>query len=253
MSLDKCKILAGKDIPINEEITLKQPTVGEVIDFGESRFFNTFYSFCSIPSDMKSFLWDLKIDFMKISDWELFINLTRNLSADDTRLIFNNIDFSSYDIGQISEDGKDEPKVILYHLNEDRKIDHIIDEDMYNSFIDYVREMIGYSLKREKAMNKVTKMAMIEEDRINRAHPKKNSDESFLFTAIVSLVNTEEFKYTYESVLDITIYQLMKSFYQIQNKKSACALYQGSMSGFVDTSKIDKKAFNWTYTNDKKL
>lgn len=256
MSLDKSKVLVGNDIPINEFITLKQPTVEEIIDFGEQRFFNTFYTFCSIPSDMKSFLWDMKIDFTKMSDWELFINLTRNITSEDTKLIFGDeIDFSKLEIyGEPDEEGNQKPILCRVIREENQKpyIDLIINEETYLSFIDYVREMVGYKLKREKAANKVTKMVMIEEDRINRLHPKKSNDDPFIFSAIISLVNTEEFPYTYESVKEITIYQLMKSFYQVQKKKSACALYQGSMSGFVDTSKIDKNNFQWIYTNDKK-
>lgn len=242
MLLDKAKILKGSDIKINEFITLKQPLVGEVIDFGEQKFFNTFYTFCSIPSDMKSVLWDMGQDWNKMKDWELFLNLTRNITKEDTSLIFGDLDFSQMQLMQNSET----QELVLVQDN------CIITEEIYLSFIDSVREMIGAVAKREKAKNTATKIALIEEDRINRSHPKKNTDDSFLCSAIISLVNTEEFSYTYESVMNITIYQLMKSFFQIQNKKSACALYQGSMSGFVDTSKIDKKAFQWIYTNDKR-
>lgn len=240
-SVDKCKILIGDDIPITEQIILKQPTIEQIIDMGERNFFNTFYSLCSIPSDMKSTLWDLGQDWNTMPDWQLFISLSRGTKKEDTALIFGDeIDFSQMQLMQHSETGN----VILTDGN------IIITEEIYNDFITNVREMVGYVVKREKAMNKVTKMAMIEEDRINKAHPKKNGGESFLFSAIISLVNTEEFSYTYKSVKEMTIYQFMKSFYQIQNKKAACALYQGSMSGFVDTSKIDKKNFQWIYTND---
>lgn len=242
MSLDKAKILKGSDIIINEFITLKQPKVGAVIDYGEQRFFNTFYTFCSIPSDMKSVLWDNGLDWNKMKDWELFLNLSRNISKEETSLILGDLDFSQMELMQNSET----KEIVLVQNN------CIITEEIYLDLTNNVREMLGIIPKREKAKNTATKLALIEEDRINRSHPKKNTDDSFLCSAIISLVNTEEFSYTYESVMDITIYQLMKSFYQIQNKKSACALYQGSMGGFVDTSKIDKKAFQWIYTNDKR-
>lgn len=241
MSLDKSKVLKGHDIVLNEFITLKQPKIGEIIDFGEDKFFSTFYNICRIPSDIKSVLWDVGIDFMKMTDWELFINLSRNVSKDDTFLILGDIDLSKMNLAN-----NDDGEIVLFDEN------IIITEQMYLEFIDYIREMIGYILKREKAMNKVTKMAMIEEDRINRNNPRHTNNDSFLYSAIISLVNTEEFSYNYETVMDITLYQLMKSYYQIINKKSACALYQGSMSGMIDTSKIDKSAFQWIYTNDKK-
>lgn len=241
ISLDKSKILLGEPIVINDFITIQQPRVGEIIRNDERKYFSTFHSLSSIPSDMKSPLWDVGIDFTKISDWELFISLSRMFKQEDTQLIFGNIDFSSAELIVNNETGKTE---LLLEQG-------VIDEETYNQFIPYVREMVGYVLKREKPQNKITKMVMIDEDRLNRAHPKKNADESFLFSMIISLVNTEEFSYNYETVKDITVYQLMKSFVQIQNKKSACALYQGSMSGFVDTSKINKSNFSWVYSEDK--
>ena len=111
--------------------------------------------------------------------------------------------------------------------------------------------MIGYVLKREKAANKFTKMILIEEDRQKRELNASKPFVSSLLPIIVSLVNTEEFSYKYEDAFDVTIYQLMKSYLQIQNKKSAMALYQGSMSGFVDTSKINRKDFSWIYDESK--
>ena len=36
-----------------------------------------------------------------------------------------------------------------------------------------------------------------------------------------------------------------------QTKKQSCALLQGSMSGFVDTSKLDKNLMNWMYDGEK--
>lgn len=240
MSLDKAKVLKGSPIQINDFIILNQPSVGEVIDFGETRFFNIFYTLCSIPSDMKSILWDAKIDFMEISDWDLFINLSRGMTAEDTSLILGeNIDFSKMQLAKSQENEE------IVMITEDGKI---INQQIYLEFIGIIREMVGYVLKREKAANKATKLALIEEDRMKKR--KKSKEDSFISSAIISLVNTEEFPYTYKSCMDITIYQLIKSYYQIQKKKSACALYQGSMSGFVDTSKIQKKNFQWIYTNE---
>lgn len=241
LSLDKAKVLAGEPIPINEFITLTQPKIRDVIQFGEQKYFSVFHSLGSIPSDMKSTLWDMNVDFTKISDWELFISISRMFKKEDTQIILGEIDLSSAEILVDNETGN---TVLSTEQG-------IITEEIYNDFIPYIREMVGYTVKREKPANKITKMALIEEDRLNRLKPKKGKDDSFLFSTIISLVNTEEFSYTYESVMDITVYQLMKSFLQIQNKKSACALYQGSMSGFMDTSKINKSHFNWVYSEDK--
>jgi len=47
----------------------------------------------AIPSDMKSQLFDLKIDYEEISDFELFMMLTPMLSVDQTSILFGDLDF----------------------------------------------------------------------------------------------------------------------------------------------------------------
>lgn len=251
-SQNSTKILLGNDIYINDFITIKQPTIEQIVDFDEQKFYSIFYSMCSISSDMKSVLWDMGIDYTKISDWELFLSTCRGFTKDDTNLIFGDIDLS---ISQIMVDQTNDEKVlVLGAINDDGEfvpdLEKIIRESDYLKFIEPIREMLGYTVKREMAANKVTKLALIDEDRIKRKANAKKQWESPLFQMIVSLVNTEEFKYNYAESKNLTMFQLMTSFKQVQNKKSACALYQGSMSGFVDTSKIDKNNFQWIYTND---
>lgn len=241
MSIDKMKLLLCRPVVINDFITLKQPTVREIVDADEQRYFSVFHSLAGIPSDMKSVLWDMGVDYMKMSDWELFISLSRMYKKEDTELIFGDLDFST---AEILVDEETQQTVLSLEQG-------IVTEEIYDQFIPYIREMIGYTLKREKAANKFTKQILIDEDREKRQLNKDKPYESFLFSIILSLVNTEEFPYDYDTVLNCSMYQLMKSFLQIQNKKSACALYQGSMSGFVDTSKINKANFSWVYSEDK--
>lgn len=68
---------------------------------------------------------------------------------------------------------------------------------------------------------------------------------------VVSLVCTEECKYNSTTIQNIGIYELFETIQQINKKKNACALLQGSYSGMIDTSKIDKEAFNWMKTMKK--
>ena len=239
---DEAKILRGKDIVLNDVITITQPTVGDIVDFGEQEFFANLYSFCAIPSDMKSVLDDAGLDFMKVTDWQLFLMLTRDMNFTATSLIIPTVDFSKYELMQVG----DTEEIVLSDGKD------VITEQMYAEFIPYVRAQVGYTLKREKAANKATKLVLIEEDRAKRqASAASNKKyESLINSMVISLVNTEEFSYKYSEVYDATFYQLLKSFAQIQKKKAACALYQGSMSGFVDTSKINKSNFSWIYEKE---
>lgn len=242
--MDKLKLISGEPIEICDGLTLLQPTLGEVKDFGEAKFYNTFWTFCSAPWDMPSALDDAGINFMEITEWELFQSIVQGLTHEHTKLIFGDLDFSKFKLMKRTQENGTED-IVLY----DGSL--LIDEKLYRNFIQYVKAMIGFEHTGKKAGNEATRKILISEDRKQKKRTAKKEYESILYNGIISLVNTEEFKYNYQTIWDITLFQFTKSLVQIQGKKSACALLQGSMSGFCDTSKIPQKDFQWTYSEDK--
>ena len=50
---DDLKIFRGGDYEINSKITLHQPTLGEISDYGEKEYFGLVRSICSTPADHK--------------------------------------------------------------------------------------------------------------------------------------------------------------------------------------------------------
>lgn len=259
IAIDRLSFLRGKPIKISDLVTLYQPTIGQIEEVGEQKFLNTFWIMCSCAWDMPATFADMGIDFMSVSDWQFFIQAVRNFSVEDTRLILGDIDFSKllpmeYRVNQDDT----EPQIVLVNpepiIVNGIKYDpaqYIFTEELYHQMIPYIREMIGFSHKGRKAMNKTTAMILIMDDRKQRSRHKNDPYESMFHNGIISLVNTEEFPYTYETVFDLTMYQFTKSLIQIQGKKQACAMLQGSMSGFVDTSKIPSSSFQWMYSDEK--
>lgn len=242
--IDKLLLISGEPISICEGITLHQPTLGAIRDYGEARFYHTFWTLCSAPWDMPSALDDAGINFMKITEWELFQSMATGFKKEQTQLIFGELDFTKFKLmKRKNEDGTED--IVLY----DGKT--IIDEKVYKQFIQYVKAMIGFEHSGKKAGNETTRRLLIEDDRKQKKRNAKKEYESVLFNGIISMVNTEECKYDYRTIFDLTLFQFTKSFQQIQGKKSACALLQGSMSGFCDTSKIPKIDFQWVYSEDK--
>lgn len=126
----------------------------------------------------------------------------------------------------------------------------VIDRLLYRVIIDYIRKVHGIVPKVEKSYNELTKKKLIEYDRQKKQNNKKEKATSILLPLIVSLTCTEECKHNSTSIQDIGIYEVFESIKQINKKKSACALLQGSYSGMVDTSKINKEAFNWMKSAD---
>ena len=247
IQIDKAKIIRGKPIVLNDFLTIYQHTVDEIIDFGEQKFFTTFHTMCSAPWDMPAMLDDMGVDYMSISHWEMFVMLRSVFNQESTSILFGDLNFNSF-----------EPKVRVLE-DETQEIilqdeqGHIIDESLFQLLIAYISEIINFTHKNKKPGNKTTAKILIEEDRKERkrAEEKDKPYESFIYDSIISLVNTEELSYTYETILSLTLYQFTKSLIQIQGKKSAMALLQGSMSGFCDTSNIPKEDMQWMYSDDK--
>lgn len=257
--VDKLKVLSGEPIKISDLLTIYQPTIRDIKDAGEQKFLNTLWMMCSCAWDMPSAFDDMGIDFMSVSDWQFFIQIVQTLPMEYTKLIFGDLDFQKLKPMSFKKKEDDtEGQIVLVNIEPMtigeityQPAEYIFTEELYHQMISYVREMIGFQHKGRKAANRATAKILIMDDRKQRNRHKNDPYESMFHNGIISLVNTEEFPYTYASVLDITIYQFTKSLIQIQGKKQACAMLQGSMSGFVDTSKIPSINFQWTYSEEK--
>ena len=255
IQIDKGKIIRGKPIVLNDFITIYQHSIGEILDFGEQQFFTTFHTMCSAPWDIPSMLDDMGIFFMDITDWENFIMMRSIYQKKSTSILLGDLDISSFEpVPRLKEDITDEtPENEMYEIILQDKDGHIIDESLYRILIAYISEIINFQHKNKKPGNKTTAKILIEDDKRERKRiaEKDKPYESFIYDSVISLVNTEELSYTYETIFDLTLYQFTKSLIQIQGKKSAIALLQGSMSGFCDTSNIPKEDMQWMYSDDK--
>lgn len=253
------------NISFDDILFLHQPTLNEITEAlgenGDSEFYNALWLMCSAAYDMPSVLYDMKKNFMKVSDWEFFRMMAPTTNPEILSMILKESDgsgFSFFNFREYERELNGVKDIVLYrpsYEDEDGNIipEMLIDEQFYLKMIPTIQEMIGFTHKGKKAGNRHTLKLLIDLDKKDRAKTarKKDSNESSIFNMVVSLVNTEECKYNYETIFDLTIYQLLKSYQQIQGKKAAMALLQGSCSGFVDTSKIAKEDMSWTYSDEK--
>ena len=255
IQIDKGKIIRGKPIILNDFITIYQHPIGEILDFGEQQFFTTFHTMCSAPWDIPSMLDDMGIFFMDITPWECFVMMRSIYPKESTSILLGDLDIASFQpVPRIKEGITEEtPENEMYEIVLQDEQEHIIDENIYNQLISYISEIINFQHKNKKPGNKATAEIMIMDDRKERKRSveKDKPYESFIYDSVISLVNTEECSYNYDTIFDLTLYQFTKSLIQIQGKKSAMALLQGSMSGFCDTSGIPKEDMQWMYSDEK--
>ena len=253
---DWLKMYFGEDYWVTDKICIKVPTVGDILEFGDSKFYSMLNLFCANPTALRLPLWKIGIDWNKISDFELFAQfIIHNFTSKDTCLLFGDLNFSWFKF--IHDNNKDCDLLIyipqdengnLISINYDDAI--IIDELIYRKIIKYLCSMFNLHFKVERAKNKVTKETMIWEDEMNNANSKKNSNEdcpkSFLLPLISAMVNHPGFKYRTSELKEVGIVQFMDSVKRLQTYENVTALMKGMYSGFMDTSKINaQKDLNW--------
>jgi hypothetical protein len=237
MAIDDLQLYFGNDYIINNKIVIKQPTIGDIVEFGEERYFSMAQTLVAIPSDMKSVLWDMDIDYEEISDFELFIMLSKTLTKECTYLLLGNIDLSMFDVYR----RKDNDETVMY----DETNDIIIDRHIYTLMAEYIRKMHGFRKKIERAANQYTKKILIDEDRDKRALSKNKEFISILKPLISSMVNSAGFKYKLRELKEVGLCEFMDSVKRIQEIKHVEVLKLGIYCGNVDQTKITKSELNW--------
>jgi hypothetical protein len=197
--VDELALYFGDPFVINDKISVLQPTVGQIADYGERKYFSVVHTLTSIPSDMKSQLFDLGLDYEQVSDFDLFLMLAPTLSQDMTKLVLGDIDLSSLKPYMSNQNG------MPVLANKETGV--VIDMLIYERIVNYLRKVHGLKKKIEHAGNKYTKKILIEEDRRNIELNKNKPYKSFL-TPLVSSVKCR-MGYTKDYVRNMQIYEFM--------------------------------------------
>jgi len=234
------QLFFGDDYSINQFISVRHPKLDDIIRLGENEYYSIVYAFTSIPSDLKPQLWDIGICWEEISDFELFMMLTKNMPIESTRVFFgDNVDFTRFKVGQ-NQNG--EPIMCQYDSNGNLIV---IDESIYLRIATFLRKIHGITPKIEKAGSKIVRQLLIEDDRRKLEKQKKENKGSNLVPIVSALINSPEFKYGLDEIRKMPMYAFMDAVARVQIIRSTTALLHGSYSGMIDASKISKKEFNW--------
>lgn len=263
--IDYLKLYFGDSYQITDKITVTQPTIQEIIDYGETDFFSMIYCFIGNTTYRKLTLWQSGIDWNRISDYELFCNLVHMLSVDQTRIIFGDLDFQKFDLYKLEdvELPQDPPdkkltatekrnklfkEFELQHFFYNKDQDVNITADEYRKIASVLRAMVHMYPKTEYTVGKTSKELIIQEElnKIARAEHDKSDDQNSVLLPLVSFcVNHPGFKYKTSELRDVRINEFMDSVRRLQVYESTHALFSGMYSGFCDTSKIPKKEFDF--------
>lgn len=233
--VDQLQLYFGDDYVINDKLKIKQPTIGEIVDFGEARYFSVVHTLCAIPSDLKSQLWDMGLDWTEVEDFDLFILLAPTLSIDRTRLLFGDMDFTKLKPYKNRENGD----IVLADLETGVKIDKLI----YLRIVNYLRRLHNITPKIERAANKTTKQILVDEDRMRIRLNQEKPFKSYLLPLISSV--KVRMGYTKDYVRNEGYCEFMDDLSRLQIIHNADHLLAGCYAGTIDMKKINKQELNW--------
>ena len=236
---DELKIYRGEDFIVSKHIVIHQPTLGEICDYGEQKYFSMLYSLTSTPRSMKAQLWKAGVDYTTITPYSLFLSLYQMFERENTSLLFGDLDFSKFELYK-----KDDKDIILGQVVDGDFV--AIDEYTYGIIVDYLCKSHFIERDLKNPMNETTKMILIEDAMDELIKVSKEEYHSRLKNLISAMINSEGFKYNHSQVWDMKINAFMDSVKRIQGINNAKLLLQSAYSGFgINMKDIDKKQLDW--------
>lgn len=244
IEFDKLQMYLGEPYTIDLEnvagkITLIQPTIGKVALLGEKKFYETLNIFITNTTSYRLLLWENGIDWNEIDDFDLFCMLYRQINQDVTNLLFENINFSNFEIVAKGE----EKEIVLY----DKEHAIEINKNVYHHFSQYFRNVFNIFPEEKITTDAMMKEMFITKDKRKVANEKYKEDKgsSSIQSLISACVNHPGFKYKLSEIKDVGICEFYDSVKRLQIYENSTALMKGMYSGFVDSSKISPDSYNF--------
>lgn len=268
--VDDLKIYRGSDIRINDKIIVIQPTIDQIVEFGEKRYFQTVHCLTGVGADFKWQLWDyFGMDYTQVDDFELFKLMIwkslsskkyiykelmenkekyeeqlKNISEDELAemlvnpisLILKDIDFA--DFKEYKSDKSHE--TFLYDKEHDITIDRLI----YAQIVNAVRKIHGLKRNNQIPANEITKMDLIDDARDEAMMASQKPYKSVL-KPLISALAVKTGQLGNDSIWNTKINMFFDSIKRINKIQDAELLLQGAYSGFASLKGIDKTRLDW--------
>lgn len=267
---DELKIYRGNDIEITPKIIVTQPTIGQIEEFGEKRYFNAVYTLTAVGADLKWQLWDYgQIDYTQIEDYDLFIKFISSavsskkhlynelmnnkdkyenelstipqevldgMLINPLQLILKDIDFDDFTVCKLEKNDQ----IVLYDQERDITIDRLI----YSQIVDAVRKIHGLKRNNQRPANERTKMDLIEDARDEAMAASRKPYKSTL-KPLISALTVKCGLCGDDNVWNMKINAFFDSIKRIGKMQDAQLLLQGAYSGFASLKGVDKERLDW--------
>lgn len=269
--LDELQIYRGASIQITPDITVTQPTIGQIADFGEKRYFSAVHTLCAVGADLKWQLNDyLGIDYTKIDDYDLFIKFTSQVVSSRKKIykeLKDNPDKYEEELKMISKDDLEDmlinplelvlggtdladftpctdttnDQIVLYDMEHDITIDRVV----YMRMIDAVRKIHGLKRNNEMPGNERTRLDLIEDAR-DEAMMAANKPYKSILKPLVSALTVYCGMVGDDRIWNMPVNMFLDNIKRANKIQDSTLLLQGAYSGFASLKDVDKNRLDWT-------
>ena len=269
--IDELRIYRGSDIPITDKIIVTQPTLDQIIEFGEKRYFQAVHQLTGVGADFKWQLWDyFQIDYTTIDDYELFKKMIWHSLSSKKHIykeLMDNQDKYAEELKKISEEDLAEmlvnplslilkdidladfeeyesdkcPETILY----DREHDITIDRFVYAKIVDAIRKIHGFKRNDQVPANDITKMFLIDDAREEAMLAAQKPYKSVL-KPLISALAAKTGQLGNDNIWNVKVNMFFDSIKRINKIQDATLLLQGAYSGFASLKGVNKDRLDWT-------
>lgn len=230
-------ILYKDYIEISDKISIVIPTVGEVLD-NESAYYTLVSLLTAMPIDYMVLLDDMGLDFSEMNEYDLFVSLFPYVKTiKETNMIFKDLDLSKFHLASNTEDG-----TTAYI---DVENDIVIDRRTHALIAAAIRKIHHIKKDIRNPANKEAKEYMLEVARRKARRRSRQQRGSQIEPLIVAMVNSPEFKYNFETVRNMSIYQFNESVSQVVKRVDYGNKMHGIYSGTIKPTDISKDDLNW--------
>lgn len=249
IEFDQLQMYFGEPYVIDLEdamgtVTVYQPTIGNIISLGEKKFYQTLNIFITNTTSHRLELWENKLDWNVVSDFELFCMSYKNIDKNVSKLLFHNIDFSKFEV--IKKEINGNVSLIMYDFESETEIN----ENVYHHFCQYLRNVFNTFPEEKITSDKIMKKWFIEKDKrqlaIDKQKAEKGKLESQTIQPLISAcVNHPGFKYKLHELKEVGVCEFYDSVKRLQVYENTTALMKGMYSGMIDGKKINAEDYNF--------
>lgn len=243
---------------VNDKITVHIPTLKEIQgdsvvsngnDEDENKYWELVNLFVATSTDMMVQLDDAGKDFTTVTDYSIFLSLfnstDKSLLREKSWLLFDNINLADFEVSI----NRGNNQIVLY----DPTHEVVIDELLYMRLSTIFCTINNIKKNHRKMGNETARKYVIERERLKQKRRRSRHNDqigSRFDKQIIALVNNQNFKYNYETVKELTVYNFLMSFKQIAHKYNVDNLNIGVFTGNIKFGDVKNK-LDWTEFDNK--